>query len=126
MTHQSKVKIKRLLKKNQYILGKRYRIGKRGYSSGVEHSTADREVPGSIAGVPLPFLFFWYYLISAVGPFYFLDIENSKTIPPEILKILETDQSHIQECRIGCRIGCKDRIFRISGGIVLEFSISRK
>ena len=26
-----------------------------GYSSGVEHSTADREVPGSIPGVPLPF-----------------------------------------------------------------------
>ena len=25
----------------------------RGYSSGVEHSTADREVPGSIPGVPL-------------------------------------------------------------------------
>ena len=24
-----------------------------GYSSGVEHSTADREVPGSIPGVPL-------------------------------------------------------------------------
>ena len=26
--------------------------GRRGYSSGVEHSTADREVPGSIPGVP--------------------------------------------------------------------------
>ena len=25
---------------------------RRGYSSGVEHSTADREVPGSIPGVP--------------------------------------------------------------------------
>ena len=28
---------------------------RRGYSSGVEHSTADREVPGSIPGVPLIF-----------------------------------------------------------------------
>ena len=28
-------------------------IIQRGYSSGVEHSTADREVPGSIPGVPL-------------------------------------------------------------------------
>ena len=28
-------------------------IVRRGYSSGVEHSTADREVPGSIPGVPL-------------------------------------------------------------------------
>ena len=28
---------------------------RRGYSSGVEHSTADREVPGSIPGVPLVF-----------------------------------------------------------------------
>ena len=26
-----------------------------GYSSGVEHSTADREVPGSIPGVPYRF-----------------------------------------------------------------------
>ena len=30
-------------------------ITRRGYSSGVEHSTADREVPGSIPGVP----YFW-------------------------------------------------------------------
>ena len=49
-----------------------------------------------------------YCLISAVGPKYFLDIENSKTIPPEILKILETDQSRTEDFRIS----------RISGGIV--------
>ena len=35
-----------------------------GYSSGVEHSTADREVPGSIPGVPLLFSFpFWCRLL---------------------------------------------------------------
>ena len=28
---------------------------RRGYSLGVEHSTADREVPGSIPGVPFVF-----------------------------------------------------------------------
>ena len=32
----------------------------RGYSSVVEHSTADREVPGSIPGAPLNFLFFLF------------------------------------------------------------------
>ena len=31
---------------------------RRGYSSGVEHSTTDREVPGSIPGVPLLLLRF--------------------------------------------------------------------
>ena len=33
-------------------------LGCRGYSSGVEHSTADREVPGSIPGVPCFWLLF--------------------------------------------------------------------
>ena len=43
-------------------------MNRRGYSSGVEHSTADREVPGSIPGVPYfpilifsPILDFLYY-----------------------------------------------------------------
>ena len=34
-----------------------YLITNRGYSSVVEHSTADREVPGSNPGVPLSYLF---------------------------------------------------------------------
>ena len=33
-----------------------------GYSSVVEHSTADREVPGSNPGAPSPFYFFFSFL----------------------------------------------------------------
>ena len=36
-------------------------ISWRGYSSGVEHSTADREVPGSIPGVPCFWLFWGFF-----------------------------------------------------------------
>ena len=35
---------------------------RRGYSSGVEHSTADREVPGSIPGVP----YFWLFSLTVL------------------------------------------------------------
>ena len=47
--------------------------GRRGYSSGVEHSTADREVPGSIPGVPL--IFESVSLVTFIIASYFL--ENS-------------------------------------------------
>ena len=38
-----------------YISRMLHQLSTRGYSSVVEHSTADREVPGSNPGVPLPF-----------------------------------------------------------------------
>ena len=41
-------------------------FSRRGYSSGVEHSTADREVPGSIPGVPLVFLAFFIPSLASI------------------------------------------------------------
>ena len=41
-------------------------FSRRGYSSGVEHSTADREVPGSIPGVPLIFLRDFNWLLFSI------------------------------------------------------------
>ena len=43
---------------------------RRGYSSGVEHSTADREVPGSIPGVPC----FWLFTMF-VGQWEYPDVK---------------------------------------------------
>ena len=37
-------------------------VGGWGYSSGVEHLTADQEVPGSNPGAPCLFFFFSFYL----------------------------------------------------------------
>ena len=43
-----------------------------GYSSVVEHSTADREVPGSNPGVPYRFLFNSIQFGIAIEPFTFI------------------------------------------------------
>ena len=67
MTHQSKVKITVTNKKNQFLNCDITIDIRRGYSSGVEHSTADREVPGSIPGVPLVFLNLWVKSV-IIGP----------------------------------------------------------
>ena len=54
----------------------------RGYSSVVEHSTADREVPGSNPGVPLPFYFSFTsdHLFSFFSVLFFFYIEDRKIV----------------------------------------------
>ena len=49
--------------KGQFIVCVKLPLYRRDYSSGVEHSTADREVPGSIPGGPLLF-----FLLQAKTP----------------------------------------------------------
>ena len=52
-----------------------------GYSSVVEHSTADREVPGSNPGAPSPFYFFpAFHSVAMMTNIFYLSVRESEEI----------------------------------------------
>ena len=79
-----------------------------GYSSGVEHSTADREVPGSIPGVPLLLLGFFNHHFQIILDESF----SSGTITTINLSFLETSVILLQSFK--SFIDILELVFKIS------------
>ena len=75
----------------------------------VEHSTADREVPGSNPGAPSPFFFFSPYISPKT---FFFNINESKTIPV-VIKQFISDLTTQKFFFLGKEVGKLSNLFTL-------------